>query len=73
MMERFCSQTLILPAKHMKRILIPIIMCLMATVAQAVSVGESVDAFRLRDTEGTFHSDADYRGKVLILAVIGYN
>lgn len=49
------------------------LLCLITAPAAAVFVGEPVDSFRLRDIEGTFHSDADYRGKVLILAVIGYN
>lgn len=49
------------------------LLCLMAAPAAAVFVGEPVENFRLRDLEGTFHSDTDYRGKVLILAIIGYN
>ena len=49
-------------------------LCLITAPAWGgVSVGETVDSFRLRDLDGTFHSDADYRGKVLVLAVIGYN
>ena len=57
------------PLKHMLIFCI----CLITTPIFAVGVGERVDSFRLVDLEGTFHSDTDYRGKVLILAVIGYN
>ncbi|MGA1195682.1 MAG: hypothetical protein ACO36I_04160 [Candidatus Latescibacterota bacterium] len=46
---------------------------LLTTSVLAIGVGEPVDSFRLVDLEGTFHSDTDYRGKVIILAVIGYN
>lgn len=47
--------------------------CLITTPILAVSVGQPIDSFRLRDLNGTFHTDTDYQGKVLILAVIGYN
>jgi hypothetical protein len=58
---------------HKLQHILLICLCLTATPVFGVAIGETVDTFRLRDLSGTFHSDADYRGKVLILAVIGYN
>ncbi|MBT3605677.1 MAG: hypothetical protein HN521_21650 [Candidatus Latescibacteria bacterium] len=50
-------------------------LCFALTTAPAFGfpVGQTISNFRLPDLNGTFHADTDYRGKVLILAVIGYN
>ena len=59
----------------MQKLKYALLLCLAltATPAFGISVGETITNFRLPDLNGTFHSDTDYRGKVLILAVIGYN
>lgn len=58
--------------RHFKYVLL-CLLCLSTVPAFAVFVGEPIDSFNLRDLNGTAHADTDYRGKVLILAVIGYN
>lgn len=49
--------------------------CLLFLTASAFAqtVGQPVDEFALRSLEGQTHRASDYRGKVLVLAVIGYN
>lgn len=48
-------------------------LALAAAPAFAFPVGQTISNFSLRDLNGRLHSDTDYRGKVLILAIIGYN
>ena len=52
---------------------IPMILLLLVASASAATVGQSVDNFSLKDLDGNTRRASDYRGKVLVLAVIGYN
>lgn len=50
-----------------------LVLFLLVGSAPAVTVGQPVDGFVLQSLEGQTHRASDYRGKVLVLAVIGYN
>ena len=52
---------------------IPMILLLLIGSASAVTEGQRIADFSLTGLDGNTYSASTYRGKVLILAVIGWN
>ena len=52
---------------------IPMILLLLAGSVSAVTVGQQIADFKLTGLDGSEYRPSDYRGQVLILAVIGHN
>ncbi len=52
---------------------IPMILLLLAGSASAVTVGQQIADFSLTGLDGGTYKPSDYRGQVLILAVIGWS
>ena len=52
---------------------IPMILLLLVGAASAVTEGRPIADFSLQDLDNNTHKASDYRGKVLVLAVIGHN
>ena len=52
---------------------IPMILLLLVGSASAVTVGQQIADFSLTGLDGGTYKPSDYRGQVLILAVIGWN
>ncbi len=52
---------------------IPMILLLLVGSASAATVGQPIEEFTLQDLTGKTHRASEYRGKVLVLAIIGHN
>ena len=52
---------------------IPMILLLLVGTASAATVGQPIANFSLTGLDGNTYSASQYRGKVLILAVFGWN
>jgi len=52
---------------------IPMILLLLVGTASAATVGQPIANFSLMGLDGNTYSASQYRGKVLVLAVIGWN
>ena len=51
---------------------IPMILLLLVGSASAVTVGQTITDFSLKDLDDNTHNASDYRGKVLVIAAIGH-
>ena len=54
------------------RTLLIIILCVMPAIAAAVVPGEPAPDFTLQDVNGTSYRLSDYRGRAVLLALIGF-
>ena len=57
----------------MRNCLLTIILLLLVASASAATVDQQVDGFSLKDLNNQTHRASQYRGKVLVLAIIGFN
>ena len=52
---------------------IPMTLLLLVGSASAVSKDQPIPNFSLQDLNGKTHNASDYRGKILVIAAIGYS
>ena len=54
------------------RALVILVLCVAPAIASAVGPGDPAPGFTLPDVNGTSYRLSDYRGRVVLLALIGY-
>ena len=54
------------------RVLVSFVLCVAPVIALAVGPGDPAPDFTLPDVNGTSYRLSDYRGRVVLLALIGY-
>ncbi len=57
---------------HKYLLSIPMILLLLVGGTSAATKGQLIEEFSLMDPTGKTHRASDYRGKVLVLAIIGH-